>query len=94
MRVVLDKYEQEIEDALDKGEFISAPNLRVTKQMFLFSLVIVVLIISTIGLLVVVFGFLVIIFHYIFKTMPTILFYGLFFRRKKVLVGMLQSIST
>ena len=34
MRVVLDKYEQEIEDALDKGEFVSAPNLRATKEMF------------------------------------------------------------
>lgn len=34
MRVVLDKYEQEIEDALDKGEFINVPNLVATKQMF------------------------------------------------------------
>jgi len=34
MRVVLDKYEQEIEDALDKGEFVSAPNLAATKEMF------------------------------------------------------------
>ena len=34
MKVVLDKYEQEIEDALDKGEFVSAPNLEATKQMF------------------------------------------------------------
>ena len=34
MTVVLDKYEQEIEDALDKGEFVSVPNLRDTKQMF------------------------------------------------------------
>ncbi len=34
MRVVLDKYEQEIEDALEKGEFVSAPNLEDTKQMF------------------------------------------------------------
>lgn len=34
MKVILDKYEQEIEDALDKGEFVSVPNLRDTKQMF------------------------------------------------------------
>ncbi|MBI2596632.1 antitoxin [Candidatus Daviesbacteria bacterium] len=34
MRVILDKYEQEIEDALDKGEFVSVPNLEATKQMF------------------------------------------------------------
>lgn len=34
MRVVLDKYEQEIEDALDRGDFVSAPNLEATKQMF------------------------------------------------------------
>ncbi len=34
MRVVLDKYEQEIEDTLDKGEYVSAPNLRATKEMF------------------------------------------------------------
>ena len=34
MRLVLDKYEQEIEDALDKGEFVSAPNLEATKEMF------------------------------------------------------------
>ena len=34
MRIVLDKYEQEIEDALDKGEFVSAPNLEATRQMF------------------------------------------------------------
>ncbi len=34
MRVVLDKYEQEIEDALEKGEFVSVPNLEATKQMF------------------------------------------------------------
>ena len=33
-RVVLDKYEQEIEDALDKGEFVSVPNLEATKEMF------------------------------------------------------------
>ena len=34
MRLVLDKYEQEIEDALDKGEFVTVPNLEATKQMF------------------------------------------------------------
>lgn len=34
MKVILDKYEQAIEDALDKGEFVSAPNLEATKQMF------------------------------------------------------------
>lgn len=34
MRVVLDEYEQEIEDALDKGEFVGTPNLEATKQMF------------------------------------------------------------
>lgn len=34
MSVILDKYEQEIEDALDKGEFVSAPDLAATKQMF------------------------------------------------------------
>lgn len=34
MRVVLDKYEQEIEDALDKGEFVSVSNLEATNQMF------------------------------------------------------------
>ena len=34
MRVVLDKYEQEIEDALDKGEFVTTPNLRAIKEMF------------------------------------------------------------
>lgn len=34
MRVVLDKYEQEIEDALDKGKFVSVPNLEATRQMF------------------------------------------------------------
>lgn len=34
MRVVLDKYEQEIEDALDKGRFVSVPNLEATRQMF------------------------------------------------------------
>lgn len=34
MKIMLDKYEQEIEDALDRGDFISAPNLEATKQMF------------------------------------------------------------
>ena len=34
MRIVLDKYEQEIEDALDKGEFVSVPDLEATRQMF------------------------------------------------------------
>ena len=34
MKVILDKYEQEIEDALEKGEFESTPNLEATKQMF------------------------------------------------------------
>ncbi|MDO8657359.1 MAG: antitoxin [Candidatus Levybacteria bacterium] len=34
MKVVLDRYEQEIEDALDRGEFVSAPNLEATKEMF------------------------------------------------------------
>ena len=34
MKVILDKYEQEIEDALDKGEFVSTPNLEATKEMF------------------------------------------------------------
>ena len=34
MKMVLDKYEQEIEDALGKGEYVSAPNLRATKEMF------------------------------------------------------------
>ena len=34
MRVVLDKYEKELEDALENGEFVSAPNLEATKQMF------------------------------------------------------------
>jgi len=34
MKVILDKYEQEIEDALDKGKFVSVPNLETTKQMF------------------------------------------------------------
>lgn len=34
MKVVLDKYEKDLEDALQKGEFVSAPNLEETKQMF------------------------------------------------------------
>jgi len=34
MKFILDQYEQEIEDALNKGEFVSAPNLEDTKQMF------------------------------------------------------------
>lgn len=34
MKVILDKYEQQIEDALSKGEFTSASNLEDTKQLF------------------------------------------------------------
>ena len=34
MKAILDKYEQEIENALEKGEFVSVSNLRDTKQMF------------------------------------------------------------
>lgn len=34
MKAVLDKYEQEIENAIDKGEFVSATNLKETKEMF------------------------------------------------------------
>ncbi len=34
MKTILDKYEQEIENALDKGEFVDAPNLEATKKMF------------------------------------------------------------
>lgn len=34
MKVVLDKYEQEIENALDKGKFTSTQNLEDTKQLF------------------------------------------------------------
>lgn len=34
MKAILDKYEQEIESAIDKGEFVSAPNLEATKEMF------------------------------------------------------------
>ncbi len=35
MNAVLNKYEQEIEDAIGKGEFVNAPNLEATKEMFL-----------------------------------------------------------
>lgn len=34
MKITLDKYEQQIEDALSKGEFASASDLEDTKQMF------------------------------------------------------------
>ncbi len=34
MKVMLDKYEQQVEDALSKGEFISASDLEGTKQLF------------------------------------------------------------
>lgn len=34
MKVILDKYEQQIEDALSKGEFISTSDLAGTKQLF------------------------------------------------------------
>lgn len=34
MKITLDKYEQQIEDALSKGEFTSASNLEDTKQLF------------------------------------------------------------
>lgn len=34
MKVILDKYEKEIEDALSKGGFVSTHNLEVTKKMF------------------------------------------------------------
>lgn len=34
MKVLLDKYEQEIEEALSKGEFISTSDLKDTKEMF------------------------------------------------------------
>lgn len=34
MKVLLDKYEQEIEEALSKGEFISASDLKDTKELF------------------------------------------------------------
>lgn len=32
--LVLDEYEQEIEDALERGEFVSDPNFKETKKMF------------------------------------------------------------
>ena len=32
--LVLDEYEQEIEDALGKGEYVSDPNFKETKKMF------------------------------------------------------------
>ena len=34
MKVTLDKYEQQIEDALSKGEFTSTSDLDSTKQLF------------------------------------------------------------
>ena len=34
MKVILDKYEQQIEDALSANEFVSIPNLEDTKQLF------------------------------------------------------------
>ncbi|MBI4079369.1 MAG: hypothetical protein HY429_03680 [Candidatus Levybacteria bacterium] len=34
MKVILDKYEKDLEAALEKGEFVNAPNLEDTKQMF------------------------------------------------------------
>lgn len=34
MKLVLDKYEQDIENALDNGEFISASYIDETKEMF------------------------------------------------------------
>ena len=34
MKVILDKYEQQIEDALAKNEFASIPDLEDTKQLF------------------------------------------------------------
>lgn len=35
MKVKLDKYEQEIEDAISRGEFVSTNNLEAAKEMFL-----------------------------------------------------------
>ena len=32
--LVLDEYEQEIEDALEKGEFVSDPNFKKNKKLF------------------------------------------------------------
>lgn len=34
MKIALDKYEQQIEDALSKGEFTSTSDLEDTKQLF------------------------------------------------------------
>lgn len=34
MKVVLDKYEQQIEDALSKGEYTSISDLKNTKELF------------------------------------------------------------
>ncbi len=34
MKVILDKYEQQVEDALSGGEFISTSDLEGTKQLF------------------------------------------------------------
>ncbi len=34
MKVILDRYEQQIEDALSKGEFTSTSDLEDTKQLF------------------------------------------------------------
>lgn len=34
MKSILDKYEQQIEDGLSKGEFVSASDLEDTKQLF------------------------------------------------------------
>lgn len=34
MKITLDKYEQEIENALERGEFESVSNLEDTKQLF------------------------------------------------------------
>ena len=34
MKVILDKYEQQVEDALSRGEFVSISDLEDTKQLF------------------------------------------------------------
>ena len=34
MNIRLDKYEKDLEQALEKGEFVSIPNLEATKEMF------------------------------------------------------------
>lgn len=34
MKLILDKYEQQVEDALSRGEFISTSDLAGTKQLF------------------------------------------------------------